>query len=45
MKPKHYKNVPKKLRDELSPLFALLEETIAQEIESAFTAIIASNPN
>ncbi|WP_166739298.1 DUF4303 domain-containing protein [Psychromonas algicola] len=41
----HYKNAPQKLRDELSPLFAILEETIAQEVESAFTAIIANNPN
>jgi len=41
----HYKNAPQKLRDELSPLFTVLEATIAQEIESAFTTIIAENPN
>ena len=41
----HYKNAPQKLRDELSSLLAELEETIAQEVESAFTTIIANNIN
>jgi len=41
----HYKNAPQQLRDELSPLFAVLESTIAQEVESAFTTIIGNNPN
>ena len=41
----HYKNAPQKLRDELSSLLAVLEETIAQDVESAFTTIIANNIN
>jgi len=41
----HYKNAPQKLQDELSPLFAALENTISQEVESAFTSIITNNSN
>ena len=41
----HYKNAPQRLQDELTPLFAVLKETIAQEVESAFTTIIANNPS
>ena len=41
----HYKNAPQKLQDELSPVFAKLEETIAQEFEASCTTIIANNPS
>jgi len=41
----HYNNAPQKLQDELFPVFAKLEETIAEEFKASCKTIIANNPS